>query len=1364
VLNQEERLKLVEEERIRNSVRNPSVATLLSFFVMGLGQLYNGHINKGILLIFSNIFSLLCGYYLFIKEELRTLLAGNDILYYIFLSCFLILYLIVYIFNLKDAYISAKLSGYIDSNFVPKLVNINGTNYLQIEYYEYSADIVPGTIVDTEQKIIYAWKKIIVAFLFIGLIGVLAGIYFGKIFIKSESELEKSIKFLEQKLKNTAAKNNPEIYFNLAKLYLKQNKNQEALLAIKKAISLKPDVPSFHMILAMIYKELGMQEKGNLELRKAILLSSGDKANENVPATMISDWLRAIKINPNNSYAFFKLGEEYFKQKKFIEAEYSFKKAAKLKPDYIESYTYLVKIAEKLKDYDKAESYLRSILSFQPDNVEALKTFANFQYIQKKYASAVHTLKKILKYTSKDLFILLRLGECYRKINQPDNAIKIYKEILELDNRNLIALDSLIEIYEQQKKFDALENVLLQKISFFKEDLKSFIKLSDLLLQKGNTFMAIKYLKKATAFAPQDKRVLKRLALAYKATGQTENERMILEFLIKQGVSDLNIFERLRNLYEVDGKIKKAVKILNKELNITPNDIKRLNLLATYYFKQNELKEAEKCYQRILTINPEDLNALNKLYIISKKLKHNIEAISFLKKMQNLKPHDVDVLVKLSKLYKDSSLYQQYIETSKKLYFLLEEKEDKKKILDELLLFASSNKKDNLLLWCLKERNTLFPEDIQTLINLAEYYKKHAFFKDEIGVLEKVLILRPDDISIMLRLIDLYEKVGDNKNLEYVLERYCFYRAMDIEYNMKLYHLYKKRHRVKKQKELLEKLKLQFPDNITVLKELYRIYKFSHNSEKLYNILYKLQNISDNLKFLIEFADLAVKKGDKLSAQLALEKSLKQNPNNVEIIKRLIPLYLETNKIDRVIAIYLNRIQENENDKDAVKSLALLYERKEDYSNALSMWEKYLRLSKNSVEALGKLRDISLKLFDKQKVKRYAIKLDRYLKGKEKINNLKILVKVLNADEKEKVLREIVEISPQDEEALNELFKIYKKSSDISGQKYLLNIKLKVNPKDAEAYFERGRLSFLLGKFKEVLRDLKKALKFNYNKPQIYLLLAKTYFAINQEGKAIDLLKKYSAFVEDNPEAYILMAEIYKNRQALNLALASVDKALNISKNNYKAYKLKGIIFKRLRNFEKAIENYNQAINLNPLDSETYYYKAFVLKLTNKFKDAALNCIKALALKPDYKEPANTLKNLFTYFIKKKDSNNILILLKESFGLKLREKLFNLLIEKIKDEEFTFRILKRLSKYFEDDSKLNNLLGNFYYNKGNYNTAINYFKKVIEKENKNFSVMVKLAIAYQNIGDKLAAKKLLNKIINECPEKRIVELTKSLLK
>ncbi len=39
--------------------KNPAIATVLSFFIMGLGQIYNGQIGKGILFIVMYVISAL---------------------------------------------------------------------------------------------------------------------------------------------------------------------------------------------------------------------------------------------------------------------------------------------------------------------------------------------------------------------------------------------------------------------------------------------------------------------------------------------------------------------------------------------------------------------------------------------------------------------------------------------------------------------------------------------------------------------------------------------------------------------------------------------------------------------------------------------------------------------------------------------------------------------------------------------------------------------------------------------------------------------------------------------------------------------------------------------------------------------------------------------------------------------------------------------------------------------------------------------------------------------------------------------------------------------------------------------------------
>ncbi|MCK4648885.1 hypothetical protein KAT51_05115 [bacterium] len=49
VLTSEEKERILEQERIKRSLKDPGLAGICSFLWTGLGQIYNGQINKGLI-------------------------------------------------------------------------------------------------------------------------------------------------------------------------------------------------------------------------------------------------------------------------------------------------------------------------------------------------------------------------------------------------------------------------------------------------------------------------------------------------------------------------------------------------------------------------------------------------------------------------------------------------------------------------------------------------------------------------------------------------------------------------------------------------------------------------------------------------------------------------------------------------------------------------------------------------------------------------------------------------------------------------------------------------------------------------------------------------------------------------------------------------------------------------------------------------------------------------------------------------------------------------------------------------------------------------------------------------------------------
>ncbi|MBF0499854.1 MAG: tetratricopeptide repeat protein [Candidatus Riflebacteria bacterium] len=115
-MSEGELLHQLRQERLRHSGRNPGLAALMSFFVMGLGQIYAGHVDRGIMLVFVHIGALICGYSLFARGTIYDYLAGllspTAMLAILYLG--VAAFILLWIYNIKEAYYLSLFAGYRD--------------------------------------------------------------------------------------------------------------------------------------------------------------------------------------------------------------------------------------------------------------------------------------------------------------------------------------------------------------------------------------------------------------------------------------------------------------------------------------------------------------------------------------------------------------------------------------------------------------------------------------------------------------------------------------------------------------------------------------------------------------------------------------------------------------------------------------------------------------------------------------------------------------------------------------------------------------------------------------------------------------------------------------------------------------------------------------------------------------------------------------------------------------------------------------------------------------------------------------------------------------------------------------------------
>ena len=103
-------------EHLKKSARNPGLAALMSFILMGTGQIYAGHIDRGIILLLIHIFSLFAGYNLYSGGFIYEWLMSSIGPHLIIVICYFlsVIFILTWIYNIKDAYYLSIFSSFRD--------------------------------------------------------------------------------------------------------------------------------------------------------------------------------------------------------------------------------------------------------------------------------------------------------------------------------------------------------------------------------------------------------------------------------------------------------------------------------------------------------------------------------------------------------------------------------------------------------------------------------------------------------------------------------------------------------------------------------------------------------------------------------------------------------------------------------------------------------------------------------------------------------------------------------------------------------------------------------------------------------------------------------------------------------------------------------------------------------------------------------------------------------------------------------------------------------------------------------------------------------------------------------------------------
>ncbi|GAB4272104.1 MAG: hypothetical protein Kow0029_10430 [Candidatus Rifleibacteriota bacterium] len=484
----------LRKERLQSSSRNPGIAALMSFFVMGLGQIYAGHVDRGIMLLGIHISSILSAFSLYNKgiiyETFGPLLGTKALVVVCYFLC--VVYILLWIYNIKDAYYLSLFSSFRDWFEVERvllpMLKAQSKNLL-VEKAANSASVLEDKTESAIEINHFHDQKTSSP----------AAEAEEAAFVKVTESNEEASKEKDMKASEFAEANHVE----------EQELEQEVYYSDIGSFSFDGQTWKLYTGLVLIFILIGLwfQKKEATPVNKtkpetlfaitADMPDSGSlkksSADDQVASTIIatsipeeieehlddnaagvvshteavppSPFEKGMKLVAERRYAeacaeFEKdllvakpdkatwtiILNTFYRSENRLAYELKLRKYLEAFPDDFSGWFNLGKILYDRSEFAQAAQAIVKGLKAEPDNVRGNFLLGSIYSDLKLYEDAVTYLRKAVAFEPLNVEFLLRLARCLQVSGDKEEAIKYYRRILSLDKNNAEAIAAITEI------------------------------------------------------------------------------------------------------------------------------------------------------------------------------------------------------------------------------------------------------------------------------------------------------------------------------------------------------------------------------------------------------------------------------------------------------------------------------------------------------------------------------------------------------------------------------------------------------------------------------------------------------------------------------------------------------------------------------------------------------------------------------------------------------------------------------------------------------------------------------------------------------------------------------------------------------
>jgi Tfp pilus assembly protein PilF len=225
--------------------------------------------------------------------------------------------------------------------------------------------------------------------------------------------------------------------------------------------------------------------------------------------------------------------------------------------------------------------------------------------------------------------------------------------------------------------------------------------------------------------------------------------------------------------------------------------------------------------------------------------------------------------------------------------------------------------------------------------------------------------------------------------------------------------------------------------------------------------------------------------------------------------------------------------------------------------------------------------------------------------------------------EAEAACAQILKIAPNRFDVLILLAFIYFQRADYQGALHHIDRALKLQPDNAEAFFNRGLALHKLDRLDDAVASYDRALALKHDYAEAFYNRG---HALHAQNRLDEALASYDRAVALRPGA----ADAFNNRgntllelKRLDEALASYERAIALKPDFAEAFVSRGVALHKLDRLEDAVASYDRAIALKPDNADAFYNRGFALQGVKRLDEALASYDRAIMLRPNFGEAFN---------------------------------------------------------------------------------------------------------------------------------------------